>query len=107
MISIVIPTLNEEKNIFIISKKLLRLKIVSEIIFVDDNSTDKTLLEIKNIKNKKVFGYLRMAKTRDLSKSVIFGIKKANNDVVLVMDCDLQHDSNYIQHMWKKFKKKM
>ena len=88
MISIVIPTLNEEKNIVIISKKLLRLKIVSEIIFVDDNSTDKTLLEIKNIKNKKVFGYLRKAKTRDLSKSVIFGIKKANNDIVLVMDCD-------------------
>ena len=106
MISVVIPTLNEEKNIFIITKKLLRLKIVSEIIFVDDNSTDKTLLEIKNIKNKKVFGYLRKAKMRDLSKSVIFGIKKANNNVVLVMDCDLQHDSNYIQHMWKKFKKK-
>jgi len=105
MISIIIPTLNEEKNIPIISKKLLRLKIVSEIIFVDDNSTDKTLLKIKSIKNKKVFGYLRKAKTRDLSKSVIFGIKKANNDVVLVMDCDLQHDSNYIQHMWKKFKK--
>jgi len=106
MISIIIPTLNEEKNIFFITKKLLRLKIVSEIIFVDDNSTDKTLIEIKNIKNKKVFGYLRKAKKRDLSKSVIFGIKKANNDVVLVMDCDLQHDANYIHHMWKKFKKK-
>ena len=57
MISIVIPTFNEEKNIFLISKKLLKLKIVSEIIFVDDNSTDQTLLEIKNIKNKKVFEF--------------------------------------------------
>jgi len=106
MISVVIPTLNEEKNIFLISKKLLKLKNVSEIIFVDDNSTDKTLLEIKNIKNKKIFGYLRKAKRRDLSKSVIFGIKKANNNVILVMDCDLQHDTNYIYKMWKKFKKK-
>ncbi len=106
MISIVIPTLNEEKNIFLISKKLLKLKNVSEIIFVDDNSTDKTFHEIKNIKNKKVFGFLRRAQRRDLSKSVIFGIKKANNDVVLVMDCDLQHDSSYIYDMWKKFKKK-
>ena len=106
MISIVIPTLNEEKNIFLISKKLLKLKNVSEIIFVDDNSTDKTFHEIKNIKNKKVFGFLRRAQRRDLSKSVIFGIKKANNDVVLVMDCDLQHDSSYIYNMWKKFKKK-
>ncbi len=105
MISVVIPTFNEKKNIKLISQRLLKIKIVSEIIFVDDNSTDKTFLEIKNLKYKKVKGFLRNTKTRDLSQSVIFGVKKAKKNVVLVMDCDLQHDVNYISKMWNKFNK--
>lgn len=104
MLSIIIPTYNEKKNIQIISKKLLKIKIVSEIIFVDDSSIDKTFLEIKKLKNKKIKGYLRK-KNRDLSKSVIFGITKAYNKIILVMDCDLQHDVRYIPLMWNKFKK--
>jgi dolichol-phosphate mannosyltransferase len=103
MLSIIIPTFNEKKNILIISRRLLKLKIVSEIIFVDDSSFDNTFLEIKKIKNKKIKGYLRK-KDRDLSKSVIFGIKRAKNRIVLVMDCDLQHDVKYIPKMWNKLK---
>tara|TARA_B100001093_G_C26627756_1_gene927479 strand:+ start:258 stop:947 length:690 start_codon:yes stop_codon:yes gene_type:complete len=105
MISVILPTLNEKKNIFLIYKKLLKLKIISEIIFVDDNSTDKTFFEIKKIKNKKVVGYLRKAKKRDLSKSIILGIEKSKNKIILVMDCDLQHDVNYIPKMYKNYVK--
>ena len=64
MISVILPTLNEKKNILLIYKRLLKQKIISEIIFVDDNSTDETFLEIKKIKNKKVNGYLRKAKKK-------------------------------------------
>ena len=105
MISVILPTLNEKKNILLIYKRLLKQKIISEIIFVDDNSTDETFLEIKKIKNKKVNGYLRKAKKKDLSKSVILGVQKSNNKIVLVMDCDLQHDVNYIQKMYINFTK--
>ena len=51
MISVIIPTLNEKNNIRIITNKLNKLKIVKEIIFIDDNSLDGTFEEIK--KNKK------------------------------------------------------
>ena len=104
MISVIIPTLNEKNNIRIITNKLNKLKIVKEIIFIDDNSLDGTFEEIKKIKNKKVIGFQRK-KNRDLSKAVIFGVKKSFNQNILVMDCDLQHDTKYISKMWYKYKK--
>ena len=96
MISVIIPTLNEKKNIKRISSKLNNIKIISEVIFIDDNSSDGTFKEIKKIKNKKFRGYLRKSNDRDLSKSVILGSSKAKNKILLVMDCDLQHDVKYI-----------
>ncbi len=104
MISVIIPTLNEKKNILVLAKKLIKLKIVYEIIFVDDNSTDGTFDEINKLKkNKKIRPFKRTSKQRDLSKSVMYGVIKARKDTVLVMDCDLQHDTFYILSMWIKF----
>ena len=107
MISAIIPTLNERKNISIIAKKLQELKIISEVIFVDDGSTDGTFKEIKKLKKKKKFkGFLRKTNISDLSKSVIYGVTKARNNNILVLDCDLQHDTKYIYKMWRKLSKK-
>ena len=103
MISVILPTLNE-KNIALISRKLSSITVVNDVIFVDDRSTDGTLNEIKKLKKKKFRGFLRKSKNRDLSKSVIYGANKARNKYIVVMDCDLQHDVNYIYKMWKKIK---
>jgi len=103
MISVILPTFNEKKNIALISKKLSKIKPINEVIFVDDRSTDGTFKEIKKLRLKKFKGFLRKSKKRDLSKSVVFGAKKAKNNHILVMDCDLQHDVKYISQMWKKF----
>ena len=103
MISVIIPTYNEKKNITKISKKLLKQKIVSEIIFVDDDSSDGSYLEIKKLKKKKkINGFLRKKKPRDLSSSVLYGVRKSKKNLVLIMDSDLQHDVQYINLMKKK-----
>lgn len=104
MITVIIPTLNEKKNINKISVKLNKIKIISEVIFIDDNSSDGTFAEIKNIKYKKFKGFLRNSNYKDLSKSVMLGSSKARNSILMVMDCDLQHDAKYINRMWKVFK---
>lgn len=103
MISVVIPTFNEKENIKKILVKLQRIKIISEIIFVDDQSNDGTFNEIKRFKRYNIKGYLRKAKKRDLSKSVLYGVKKSKNKNILVMDCDLQHDPKYITNMWNNY----
>ena len=102
MISVVLPTLNEKQNILRISKKLSRTKLINEVIFVDDRSKDGTFNEIKKLQSKKFKGFLRKSDKRDLSKSVLYGVKKARNKHIVVMDCDLQHDVKYIVKMWKK-----
>ena len=103
MISVVIPTLNEKKNISKIIKKLKKINIIKEIIFIDDSSTDGTYKEICRLKKYKfVRGYSRNNKMRDLSKSVLYGVRKTKKNYVLVMDCDLQHNPSYIKSMWNK-----
>ncbi len=103
-ISVIIPTLNEKKNIKRIAKRLDKIKFIKEVIFVDDNSVDGTFLEIKKIKKKKFKGFLRKNSEKDLSKSVMHGVLKSKHNYIVVMDGDLQHDSNYIQDMWNKIK---
>lgn len=59
MISIVVPTYNESKNINKFIKRLFKLKYKYELIFVDDNSSDDTLKKVKNffLKILNAFGY--------------------------------------------------
>lgn len=107
MISIVVPTLNEKKNIspFILSTK--ELKFTFEVIFVDDNSTDNTAETIKRIiKYKKKYKIIVRKKNRDLSQSVLEGVKKAKFNTVIIMDVDLQHDMRFCNTLFEKFKKK-
>ena len=50
--SIIIPILNENKNLINLTKKIFRNNkgMKFEIIFVDDNSSDGSLLTLKNLK---------------------------------------------------------
>ena len=54
MISIVIPTINEEKNISKTLSKISNIKELSiaEVIIVDDNSEDKTIDIVESFKKK-------------------------------------------------------
>ena len=106
--SIVIPVLNEKKNLPVLIYKILNTlkKRKYEIIIVDDSSNDgseELLLKLqKKIKNLKVI--IRKNKIRDLSKSCAEGFEKSKYDQILVMDGDLQHNPKYIPHMIKKMK---
>ena len=77
MITILIPTLNEKKNISIIIKSLLTNnnleKIITNIIFIDDNSSDNSIEEFYEISNKfsKVKWITRTVKPKDLTKSIL------------------------------------
>ena len=51
-ICIIIPVLNEEKNIFNIYKKIKKTKIPTDILFIEDNSLDKTREHILNLSKK-------------------------------------------------------
>ena len=107
--SIILPVLNEEKNIkkliFLLKKYLKNFKY--EIIFVDDNSTDKTKTIVKNFISKNIKYYLRIS-NKDLTLSCFLGILKSKYANIIIMDSDLQHHPKYLPQIINLyFKKKL
>ena len=102
MITILIPTFNEKKNISIITKSLLTNnnleKIITNIIFIDDNSLDGSDEELNIVSNKfpKVISIVRKDHPKDLTKSILLGLKLVKSEYVCIMDADLQHDINAV-----------
>ena len=106
--SIIVPILNEEKNILSlvnqIKKNLIEYKENYELIFVDDSSEDNSRIIINNlIKKNKFIKLIHRVEKRDLSKSCILGFKNAQSDVISVMDGDLQHSPKDLKKMIKVF----
>ncbi len=109
LLSIISPTYNEADNIL----KFVNLiestlgKYNYEIIFVDDNSTDKTHEIIKKISLKKPHvRCIRRIGRRGLSSAVIEGCLSSSSDLLLIMDADLQHDEKKIPLMIKLIEEK-
>lgn len=98
-VSIIIPILNEECYIEKLIKSILEQdydfsKI--EIIFVDGNSTDKTV-EIINRKITNNIEYRILYNPDKITpKSVNIGIKNSKNDIIIRLDAHSQYPTNYI-----------
>ena len=106
-ISIVIPTYNEKQNIALLIKKIDKYlkNFFYEIIVIDDNSQDGTKLALKEIKSSKknFLFYIRKKEKRDLSQSLILGIKKTKFNNIIIMDGDLQHNPKYLPKIIRIF----
>ena len=104
--SIIIPILNEEKNILNLTNKIKKTlnNYKYEIIFVDDNSEYNSKIVLSNLKrkNKNIRFFIRKNKIRDLFQSCLLGIKNSKYQYNLIMDGDLQHDPRYIPKMLQK-----
>ena len=102
--TIVLPVLNEEKNInklILLIKKYL-LGYSYELIFVDDNSSDRTGSIINNYTKKNIKYFLRLDEP-DLTQACIFGINKSKYNNIIIMDSDLQHNPKYLPRMISLF----
>jgi dolichol-phosphate mannosyltransferase len=106
---IIIPTLNEHRNIGIIYKKIIKLYKKANILFIDDNSNDGSRDEILDLRkeNKKV-NYIFRKKKLGIGSAHKLGIKiakKNNYQYVCTMDCDGTHDPKTIKIMFKNIKR--
>ena len=106
VLSIVLPSYNEEQNISNTAKVLADLlekeNIDYELVFVSDGSKDRTYEEI--LKAAEANTRVKGAKfSRNFGKEacIFAGLKLTTGDAVIVMDCDLQHPPQVIPQMWK------
>ncbi len=105
-----IPTLNEKLNILKIYKKIRKFDKKKDILFLDDNSKDGTIEEVKKIikKDKKVFLKIRKKKLGigSAHKDIIKYSYKKKYFLLITMDADGTHDPKYILKMLKRIKNK-
>jgi dolichol-phosphate mannosyltransferase len=103
-LTVIIPTFKEESNIGTIISEvetvLSRNAINGEILVIDDNSPDRTIEIVRNLKKSKPNLNLIVRKEDPgLSQSVVEGFRQAQSDVFLVIDADLSHPPNHIPKM--------
>lgn len=115
IISIVIPTLNEEASLRQLTDEINATiagmdRIVShEIIFVDDGSTDRSweiIEELSHTRENHVRG-IRLRRNRGKAAALSAGFNECKGNLIFTMDADLQDrsqgNSKLHQHDGKGF----
>lgn len=106
LLSIVLPSYNEEQNIAntakVLDDFLTKEQIDYELIFISDGSSDRTYEEIlkASAANPRIKG-AEFSRNFGKEASIFAGLSLALGDAVIVMDCDLQHPPQVIPVMWK------
>ena len=96
-LTVVIPTLNEEENI---RRAINSVKeIASEILVIDSGSTDKTVEIAKNLGAKVIFN-----SWVNYPSQVQFGIDRASNPYVFVIDADEEVSKELRKNIEELFK---
>jgi glycosyltransferase involved in cell wall biosynthesis len=95
--SVIIPVYNEEKNISILTDKLIhslgRMGNEWEVIFIDDGSTDGTFFELKRLKEKiPQIKIIHFGINAGKAAAYSAGFQLASGNVIITMDGDLQDD---------------
>jgi glycosyltransferase involved in cell wall biosynthesis len=95
-ISIIIPLLNEELNLPILYERLKKVSFQnnkSELIFIDDGSTDRTFEILKQLHEKDPsVKIIRFRRNFGQTAALSAGFDHAKNDIIITMDGDLQND---------------
>lgn len=99
-ISFVIPVFNEAENISQLYNEIIEVctkhKYDSEVIIVDDGSTDNTPNIVKSLFP---ITYIRFRKNFGQTAALDAGIKKAKYQYIVTMDGDLQNDPQDVPAM--------
>lgn len=100
-VSFVTIALNEEKRIDFFLKSLSnQTKRPDEIVFVDNGSTDKTLEKVKKSKLKII---VFVKKGVNLATLRNFGISKAKNDIIAMVDSDCVLHPEWLERITTSF----
>lgn len=105
-LSIIIPVYNERESVAKLHAEILSvlegLGHSYEIIFVNDGSTDNTVLELKKLKPARVISF---ARNFGKSQALHAGFNVANGELIFTMDGDMQDDPAEIPNFLENIQK--
>ena len=106
MLSVILPSYNEEKMIPIAAETITGILdgagIDHELLFIDDGSRDQTWSEIQRVSalNSHVVG-VHFSRNFGKEAAMFAGLETAAGDCCVVLDCDLQHPPEKIVEMYR------
>ena len=108
LLSVIVPCYNEEENVKYFYEELMKnqsffeeKKLDVEVIYVDDGSKDRTVEEVKKLKEKADRVHL-ISFSRNFGKEagIYAGFQRAKGDYVVMMDADLQDPPSLLPEMF-------
>ena len=104
-LSIVIPLYNESESLNELNQAIINSlngkNLNFEIIYIDDGSTDNSWSIINDLSiNNRVCG-LKFQRNYGKSMALLAGFKRAQGNIVITMDADLQDDPNEIYPLFQ------
>lgn len=109
MLSVIIPSYNEEGNVEntanVVGSLLEENGIEYELVFVNDGSKDKTWERLKDLtKEKEHIVAINFSRNFGKESAIFAGLKEAKGDACVLMDCDLQHPAKTVIEMYNIWK---
>tara|TARA_E500000178_G_scaffold318058_1_gene339115 strand:+ start:2396 stop:3355 length:960 start_codon:yes stop_codon:yes gene_type:complete len=105
LVSIIFSFRNEENNIDeLVKRTSIALKMFPyEMIFVNDNSNDKSLDILSKLMSTHPIKIINMSRRFGVTPCVIAGLQHAKGDAIVYLDSDLQDPPELIPTLIKKF----
>ena len=91
-LSVIIPVYNEVKTIREIVRRVLETGLVSEVVVVDDGSTDGTRDILPELDGRQGVRIILHEKNQGKGAAVRTGLQNATGEVLLIQDADLEYD---------------
>jgi len=104
-ISVVIPVYNEESTLQKIFSRIKKTRIPSEILLIDDGSTDSTPQIIKQLQEDPSVRAITFPVNRGKGAAVSAGIKAAHGEIIILQDADLEYNPGEYKKLLKPFEK--
>ncbi|PYJ64339.1 MAG: glycosyl transferase family 2, partial [Verrucomicrobia bacterium] len=101
LLSVVVPAYNEEKSLALFHERLRdvvdKIPMETEIIYVNDGSTDNTLTVMQRLRNgDQRVGIVSLSRNFGKEIASTAGLDHTEGDAVILMDADLQHPPKMI-----------
>jgi glycosyltransferase involved in cell wall biosynthesis len=110
LVSIIVPVHNEAPNLRALYQELTRcidkLAYAFELIFVDDGSTDESMLLLERLARKDHrLRLVEFARNFGKEAAISAGLHAARGDAAIMLDADLQHPPGMIKNFLEEWRK--